>query len=277
MGNSGSAEEAESVGYRVLGVQPNSPAAKGGLVSFFDFIVAANGVPLKCLDGTFIELIQASEDKPLPLTVYNWKCGAFREVTLVPTRNWPGEGMLGVTIRFDTYHNAEEHLCHILDVEANSPAELAGLQPEKDYLLGTAEKVFKDTDVLFEELKQNLEHPIEFYVYNADTDEVRVVILMPSTEWGGEGILGAGVAHGYLHGLPSHCCKTIGISHEGTLNAASNIEAPQMNSNHNPLSQEAIFYGTSEGRAAVNSSGPPLSQESLDSPTKVPSVSQGTE
>jgi hypothetical protein len=35
-----------------------SPAAKGGLVSFFDFIIAANGVPLRSLDTTFIELIK---------------------------------------------------------------------------------------------------------------------------------------------------------------------------------------------------------------------------
>ena len=33
----------ESLGYRVLGVQPNSPASAAGLVSFFDFIVGANG------------------------------------------------------------------------------------------------------------------------------------------------------------------------------------------------------------------------------------------
>jgi len=91
------------VGYRVLGVQPLSPAAKGGLVSFFDFIISANGVPLRSLDTTFIELIkvdglllfffmynclmvinvsniQASEDKPLPLTVYNCKNHSLREV-----------------------------------------------------------------------------------------------------------------------------------------------------------------------------------------------------
>lgn len=46
------------VGYRVLGVQPNSPAAVGGLVSFFDFIVAAKGIPLATLDSTFVELIK---------------------------------------------------------------------------------------------------------------------------------------------------------------------------------------------------------------------------
>jgi hypothetical protein len=33
----------ETLGYRVLGVQPNSPAATAGLVSFFDFLVGANG------------------------------------------------------------------------------------------------------------------------------------------------------------------------------------------------------------------------------------------
>lgn len=58
MGNGPSQEEIEKVGYRVLGVQPNSPAAQGGLVSFFDFIVAANGVPLRSLDTTFVELIK---------------------------------------------------------------------------------------------------------------------------------------------------------------------------------------------------------------------------
>ena len=30
----------------MLGVQPNSPASEAGLVSFFDFIVGANGVML---------------------------------------------------------------------------------------------------------------------------------------------------------------------------------------------------------------------------------------
>ena len=36
----------ETLGYRVLGAQPNSPASKAGLVSFLDFIVGAEGRPL---------------------------------------------------------------------------------------------------------------------------------------------------------------------------------------------------------------------------------------
>ena len=31
----------ETLGYRVLGVQPNSPAAKDGLVSFLDFLACS--------------------------------------------------------------------------------------------------------------------------------------------------------------------------------------------------------------------------------------------
>lgn len=130
-------------GYRVLGVQAGSPAASAGLVSFFDFIVMANHIPLRRVDNTFIDLIREFEDRPLALQIYNSKSQTLRDVILTPSKRWPGQGMLGVTIRFDFYDHAEEHLVRVLEVVPNSPAELAGLQPMTDYLLGTAETVFK--------------------------------------------------------------------------------------------------------------------------------------
>jgi hypothetical protein len=39
----------------------NSPAHKAGLVSFFDFIVAVNDIPLLQHDGTFASLISAHQ------------------------------------------------------------------------------------------------------------------------------------------------------------------------------------------------------------------------
>lgn len=134
--------------------------------------------------------------------------------------------MLGVTIKFDSYREAEEQMLHVLEVEADSPADLAGLQPIKDYILGTAEKAFLDADSLYQELLNNLDRPIEFYVYNTDTDEVRIVIIMPTEDWGGEGILGANVAFGFLHILPSHCCETIGKSSESSDSNKAAINSP---------------------------------------------------
>jgi hypothetical protein len=55
----------ETLGYRVLGVQPNSPASAAGLVSFFDFLVGANG---KMLLGSGEGLVEGDEydDVDLP-------------------------------------------------------------------------------------------------------------------------------------------------------------------------------------------------------------------
>jgi len=212
MGNSSSDEESECFGYRVLGVQESSPASKVGLVSFFDFIVAANGVPLKELDNKLIEMIKASEDKPLPLTVFNYKARSSREVILTPSKKWPGQGMLGVTIRFDTFHNADENLIRVLEVTPGSPAQIAGLIAEKDYILGTAEKVFRDPDMLFAELQLHNDQPMELYVYNTDTDAVRVTVILPTRKWGGEGCLGCSVGAGYIHRLPEKSRGTTGAS-----------------------------------------------------------------
>ena len=56
---------ADTLGYRVLGVQPNSPASKAGLVSFLDFLVGADG---KMLLGSGEDLEEGDEydDVDLP-------------------------------------------------------------------------------------------------------------------------------------------------------------------------------------------------------------------
>jgi hypothetical protein len=51
---------------------------------------------------------------------------------------------------------------------------------------------------------------MEIFVYNSETDTVRITVIMPTEDWGGEGILGAGVAHGILHRIPKASSLTIG-------------------------------------------------------------------
>lgn len=60
----------------------------------------------------------------------------------------------------------------MLEVSPGSPLHIAGLKAEEDYLLGTAERVFKDPDILFDEVTTHLDQPMEFYVYSTKTDQV---------------------------------------------------------------------------------------------------------
>ena len=246
MGNAESAAPEATYGYRVLGVQASSPASKVGLVSFFDFIVEANGEPLWDKEVSyFVGLIRDFQDKELPLRVYNCKDRSTREVCLIPTTSWAGEGRLGVAIRFDSYLDAADHMCHVLDVEPDSPAELAGLSPNgTDYLLGTAEIGFSDTDVLHDELRLHVDRTVEFYVYSSETDDVRVVVLLPNTQWGGSGssILGASVACGFLHRLPTSCCGTTGHSSDVALRPGGALQGvgAEGNGNGTPVKQKEV-------------------------------------
>jgi hypothetical protein len=199
MGNEASSDYC---GYRVLSVQPNSPGEEAGLDPYFDFVVAANNVQLLSEDNVFLDIISEHEAKDLELIVYNSKRDETRSCTIKPTRDWGGNGLLGITIRFDSFENAHENVIHILTVKPNSPADRAGINPGEDYILGTAEAVFHDMDELAMCFEANINKPIGIYVYSATTGEVRVVSLTPRMDWGGYGLLGCDVGHGYLHRLP---------------------------------------------------------------------------
>ena len=88
-------------GFRVHHVEPNSPGALAGLQSILDYIVVANGVRLDKDDGTFVRMIQESKDEEMVVCVFNTHTLRTREATLRPNESWGGNGLLGVTIRFD--------------------------------------------------------------------------------------------------------------------------------------------------------------------------------
>jgi len=238
MGNADSTEQehpsvtrfdgVETLGSRVLGVQPNSPASRAGLVSFFDFLVGVNGqIMFGCEpedggdgDGEFYEdvdfpaLLKGSINQEIELLVYNIKSQTQRLITLTPSTSWGGAGLLGVTIRTDDYSTAEENLLRILSVSPRSPAALAGLTPLSDFLLGTAQESFENEGMLANILETFEDEVLEVYVYNTESDVVRVVTIVPTIKWGGGGLLGAEVGRGYLHRLPKACRGTLGVSFE---------------------------------------------------------------
>ena len=116
--------------------------------------------------------VLTTHDVPPPV-VWNIKNKTQRFLTLTPCTSWGGKGLLGVTIRMDDYAVAEENLLRVLSVEKQSPAALAGLTPNTDYLLGTTVDSFESEDVLADVLEENEDSVVEIYVYNTQSDVVR--------------------------------------------------------------------------------------------------------
>lgn len=258
----------ETLGYRVLGVQPNSPASAAGLVSFLDFLVGVNGEMLmgsgeglqegdEYDDIDFPELLKENNGKELELLVHNIKSDSQRLVKITPSSEWGGAGLLGVTIRLDNYGGADERLIRILSVEHNSPAAIAGLVPMTDYLLGTTSSSFDSDSALAEVLMVHEDRIVEIYVYSSETDLVRVVTLMPTLSWGGRGLLGAEIGTGYLHGFPKSCRNTDGASVErkirmGVRPTQQALEAKEdQNGSSNENGHEAEKESSSQGEGEM--------------------------
>lgn len=144
--------------------------------------------------------------------VWNIKSQESRLVYLTPREGWGGAGLLGVTIRLDNYAGAEDRLIRVLEVKPKSPAAIAGLVANQDFILGTTHQTLETVQDLADLLDDMMDQVIEFYVYNVDSDVVRVVALMPTLSWGGPGLLGAELGVGYLHRLPHASRNTQGAS-----------------------------------------------------------------
>ncbi|RIA83830.1 GRASP55/65 PDZ-like domain-containing protein [Glomus cerebriforme] len=196
---------AKGNGYHVLRVQENSPAHTAGIEPFFDYIVGINGIQLNFDSPYFQEQLLQNVDKEVILLIYSTKEQEFREVKLIPNKNWSNnsqDGLIGCSIRYCSYESINEHVWHILDIAPDSPAEMAGLVPLTDYVIGTPHATLRSETDFYDLIEEHLGKSLRIYVYNADFDVCREVIIVPNHEWGGEGSLGCGVGYGYLHRIP---------------------------------------------------------------------------
>lgn len=188
-------------GYHVLKVQEKSPGQAAGLEAFFDFIIAIDNTRLDQDNDTLKELLKAGIDKELTMTVYSSKTQTVRNVKITPSNTWGGQGLLGVSIRFCSFEGANENVWHVLEVHPSSPAELAGLKPFSDYIIG-ADSVLHESEDLFTLIAAHEGRCLKLYVYNIDQDSCREVTITPNSNWPGEGSLGCGIGYGYLHRIP---------------------------------------------------------------------------
>ncbi|XP_030031372.2 LOW QUALITY PROTEIN: Golgi reassembly-stacking protein 2 [Manduca sexta] len=190
-----------SEGYHVLRVQDGSPGQKANLEPFFDFIVAIENTRLDQDNDTLKDLLKQNIDNTIKMLIYSSKTQSVREVMITPSASWGGQGLLGVSIRFCSFEGANENVWHVLEVHPSSPAELAGLRPFSDYIIG-ADSIMHESEDLFTLIEAHEGRALKLYVYNANDDTCREVLITPNHMWGGDGSLGCGIGYGYLHRIP---------------------------------------------------------------------------
>lgn len=204
MGLGASAEQPAggAEGFHLHGVQENSPAQQAGLEPYFDFIITIGHSRLNKENDTLKALLKANVEKPVKLEVFNMKTMKVREVEVVPSNMWGGQGLLGASVRFCSFRRASEHVWHVLDVEPSSPAALAGLRPYTDYVVGS-DQILQESEDFFSLIESHEGKPLKLMVYNSESDSCREVTVTPNAAWGGEGSLGCGIGYGYLHRIPT--------------------------------------------------------------------------
>ncbi|CAH2259271.1 jg10026 [Pararge aegeria aegeria] len=214
MGSSQSSEVpgGGSEGYHVLRVQEGSPGAKANLEPFFDFIVAMENTRLDQDNETLKTLLKKNIDKQIKMLIYSTKTQSVREVMITPSENWGGQGLLGVSIRFCSYEGANENVWHILEVHPSSPAEMCGLRPFSDYIIG-ADSIMHESEDLFTIIEAHEGRALKLFVYNINDDVCREVVITPNHMWGGEGSLGCGIGYGYLHRIPIRSSQIVPNPH----------------------------------------------------------------
>ena len=178
---------------------------------------------------------------------------------------------LGVTLQW-TPLSATDDVWHVLDVIPNSPADLAGLLPYGDYIIGTPEGIVHGESGLGELVEDYLSRPLRLYVYNHEYAVTRIVTITPSRNWGGTGALGCVLGFGALHHLPpplteppaapgDKLFETARFSNEEPrLPSPENIYSPHSNPSTSDLLVPANLPAPPPLVAASSITSPPISR-----------------
>ena len=195
-------DDLELSGWKILYIFPASPCDNVGLTPYCDILTHVNRTPIEQHEQSILASIQPY--KQLSLTFFSLATRTSRSVTVTP-RPWAGDGLLGLMIRHDTITPFSVlDTLHVLNVHPNSPAAEAGLVAKADYLLGTPRWMFRG----FQQLDAWLAEAEKaggvdtLLVFNTSTWRVREARVKVRRGWGGNGTLGADVAHGWKHRLP---------------------------------------------------------------------------
>ncbi|EIN12543.1 hypothetical protein PUNSTDRAFT_110993 [Punctularia strigosozonata HHB-11173 SS5] len=207
-------------GLHILRVTPASPASQTSIEPFFDFIVGFDEDTSHNIDAMGSELekiVEQHEGQTLRLYVWNSKSQDTRVVPIRPSREWtelsngahPTEpeadarpSLLGLSMRICDPSTALDNVWHVMDVLEGSPAEMAGLVPYGDWVIGWSGGALSAEGDFYDVVEAHIDKPLRIYVYSYDFDTIREVVVIPNRHWGGEGLLGCIFGFGLLHRIP---------------------------------------------------------------------------
>ncbi|OCK86174.1 hypothetical protein K432DRAFT_376982 [Lepidopterella palustris CBS 459.81] len=170
------------------------------LEPWFDFIIGINGRTIDNPDpNLFATEVRNSAGSTISLGVFSAKGQKIREIYLAVPADKPS---LGLSLQW-TPLAVTEDVWHILDVIPNSPADIAGLLPYGDYVIGSPEGLVRGEAGLGELVEDYMNRPLRLFVYNHEYNVTRPVTITPSRNWGGEGALGCVLGFGALHRIPA--------------------------------------------------------------------------
>ncbi|KAF2266203.1 hypothetical protein CC78DRAFT_492326 [Lojkania enalia] len=170
------------------------------LEPWFDFIIGINGRTIDNPDpNLFATEIRNCAGSTVSLGVFTAKGQKIREIYIpIPTE----KPILGLSLQWAPLSMTED-VWHILDVIPNSPADVAGLLPYGDYVIGSPEGLVRGESGLGELVEDYLNRPLRLIVYNHEYNVTRPITITPSRGWGGEGALGCVLGFGALHRIPA--------------------------------------------------------------------------
>ena len=171
------------------------------LEPWFDFIIGINGHNIDNPDPSlFMTEVRNCAGSTISLGVFGAKGSQIREVYVtVP----PAGDALGLALQWAPLDMVND-VWHILDVMPNSPADVAGLLPYSDYVIGSPDAPTLRGDAALGRLVESyMNSALRLWVYNQEYDVTRMVTITPAKNWGGEGSLGCVLGYGALHRIPA--------------------------------------------------------------------------
>lgn len=204
-------------GFQVLKNASNKLSAE----PWFDFVCGING---RCIEEgnpyLFLQEVRNCAGRDVSFTIWSAKGQRTREIVIALPSIEP---ILGITLQW-CETSITEDVWHILDIQSGSPADLAGLLPYSDYIIGTPEGIVRSESGLGELVEDHLDRRLRLYVYNHEYDVTRELEITPTRSWGGEGALGCVLGFGALHRLPAPLAEPVHAPGETLFESRSSTE-----------------------------------------------------